>query len=84
MFQNFCRLWSVFWNRQEILKFIFIFIPLEHRILLQNLLYTECLQHTQYEHMMTTRISELAKLCKIIVDTDREVLDSFEFICDRC
>ena len=83
MFQNFCRLWSVFWNRQEILKFIFIFIPLEHRILPQSLLSTARLQHTQYEHMMTNRISELAKLCKIVVDADREVLDSLEFI-DNC
>jgi hypothetical protein len=33
--------------------------------------------------MMTARVSELAKLCKIIVDAGDEVLDSFEFI-DSC
>jgi hypothetical protein len=45
--------------------------------------FSERLQQIQYEHMMTTRISELAKICKIIVDAGHEVLDSFEFI-DSC
>jgi hypothetical protein len=45
--------------------------------------FSERPQQILYEHMMTARISALAKLCKIIVDAGHEVLDSFEFI-DSC
>jgi hypothetical protein len=76
MFQNFCRLWSLFWNRQEIMNFCFeeIVIRSNHRTYS-----SERLQHIQYEHMMTNRITELAKQSNMLVNAGYELLDRYEF-----
>jgi len=40
---------------------------------------SERLQHIQYEHMMTNRISELAKQSNMLVNASYELLDRYEF-----